>query len=82
LVATFKVGVGMDLIRQRWNEAGWRINPLFNTRVRWRKKVYLKTKEILPPMPALWWHLKRFLDCVKNPPPKPPSQPLFSGPIF
>jgi hypothetical protein len=79
----FKIGDGMDLIKKRWNEFTWRINPRFDTWVTVQKRRFRKCGNILPVFPTIQQPLQHYILGLPPAPP-PPFVPNISGatPIF
>jgi hypothetical protein len=79
----FKVGVGRDAIARRWNELGWRINPMFDTYVRpkGREQKYLKSGNVIRRVPSFYFPLTSFVREIGTLPPKPEvkPEPLFKA---
>jgi hypothetical protein len=66
----FRVGTGRDLIAQRWNELGSRINPLFSTWVRAKgsKNPFFREGNLIRRKPSLVWALRNFSGNIGSEP--------------
>jgi hypothetical protein len=81
-VKQINLGVGTDLVKFRWNQFAWRINPMFNTFItpKGTKACLLKSGAIVPVLACVSFPITMFIRGLRGlpqPPTPPPIDPRF-----